>query len=62
MMWEDPIVAEIHRVREQILAEFNYDVHAYFAHLQQVAREQQARGVRYIQPPVRYGHTRPDAA
>lgn len=27
-MSSDPIVAEIHRIREQIAARFNYDVHA----------------------------------
>jgi len=30
-MWEDPIVAEVHRIREQLAAKFNYDVEAIFA-------------------------------
>jgi len=29
-MWEDPIVAEVRRVRDELAAEFNYDVHAIF--------------------------------
>jgi hypothetical protein len=30
-MWEDPIVAEVHRIREQLAAAHNYDVKAMFA-------------------------------
>ena len=26
--WEDPIVAEVRRVRDQLAKKFNYDVHA----------------------------------
>ena len=32
-MSEDPIVAEIHRTREKLAAEYNYDVAAFFADL-----------------------------
>jgi hypothetical protein len=31
MMWEDPIVAEVHRTREKLAAECNFDVEAFFA-------------------------------
>jgi hypothetical protein len=30
-MWEDPIVAEVHRVREKLAAHYNFDVGAFFA-------------------------------
>ena len=30
-MWEDPIVAEVHRAREKLAAEYNFDVAAFFA-------------------------------
>jgi hypothetical protein len=30
-MWEDPIVAEVHRIREELAARFNYDILAMFA-------------------------------
>ncbi len=30
-MWEDPIVAEVHRAREKLAADCNYDVDAFFA-------------------------------
>ena len=30
-MWEDPIVAEVHRIREELAARFNHDIHAMFA-------------------------------
>ena len=30
-MWEDPIVAEVHRTREKLAAECNFDIAAFFA-------------------------------
>jgi hypothetical protein len=44
-MWEDPIVAEVHRVREELAAEFQFDVHAIFAELR---KRQDASGARLI--------------
>jgi len=32
-MWEDPIVAEVHRIREKLAAECNFDIKAFFAGL-----------------------------
>ena len=32
-MWKDPIVEEIHRTREKLAAEYNFDVKAMFAAL-----------------------------
>ena len=32
-MWEDPIVAEVHRIREKLAAECNYDIAVFFAGL-----------------------------
>ena len=32
-MWEDPIVEEVHRIREKLAAEYNFDVKAIFADL-----------------------------
>jgi len=46
-MWEDPIVAEVHRVREQLAAEFNYDIKAIFADLR---KRQLSLGARLIAP------------
>jgi len=43
-MWEDPIVAEIHRIREQIAARHNYDLHA----ICQAMREQEKTGGREV--------------
>jgi len=34
-MLEDPIIEELHRVREEIAAEFNYDIEAIVAYLRQ---------------------------
>jgi hypothetical protein len=33
-MWEDPIVAEVHRIRKEIAAKYNFDMAAYFADVQ----------------------------
>jgi hypothetical protein len=32
-MWEDPIVEDIHRIREKLAAEFDFDIKAIFADL-----------------------------
>ena len=32
-MWEDPIVADVHRTREKLAAEYGFDVKAIFADL-----------------------------
>lgn len=42
-MWEDPIVAEVHRAREKLAADCNYDISAFFAGLrerQQIQKDQ----------------------
>ena len=44
-MWEDPIVAEVHRVREKLAAEYNFDVTAFFADLR---KRQAALGERLV--------------
>ena len=44
-MWEDPIVAEVHRIREQMAARFNFDVDAFFA---DVRKRQAALGDRLV--------------
>lgn len=45
-MWEDPIVAEVHRAREKLAAACNYDVEAFFAG---VRKRQALRGARLVQ-------------
>jgi hypothetical protein len=34
-MWEDPIVAEVHRTREKLAAACNFDIKAFFAGLRE---------------------------
>ena len=46
-MWEDPIVAEVHRAREKLAADCNYDVEAFFA---DVRKRQIALGSRLVHP------------
>jgi hypothetical protein len=45
-MWEDPIVAEVHRTREKLAAAYNFDVTAFFADLR---KRQAALGGRLVQ-------------
>jgi hypothetical protein len=51
-MWEDPIVAEVRKAREQLFAEFDYDLEAYVEHLKRVQQEKQKLGVRYLESPL----------
>ncbi len=44
-MWEDPIVAEVHRTREQLAAKFNFDVNAIVA---DIRKRQAAFGSRLV--------------
>lgn len=44
-MWEDPIVAEVHRTREKLAAEHNFDIGAFFA---DVRKRQAALGERLV--------------
>lgn len=46
-MWEDPIVAEIHRIREKLAAESNFDVKVFFAGLRE---RQAASGATLVSP------------
>jgi len=38
-MSEDPIIKEVHRIKEEIAARFNYDVHAIAEHCREVQRK-----------------------
>ena len=44
-MWEDPIVAEVRRIREELAARFNSDVKAIFADMR---KRQAALGPRMV--------------
>jgi hypothetical protein len=63
MMREDPVVAEVHRVRQQIMAEFNDDLEAYVAYLQTRRESDRQRGFREASlPRVTPRMQNPDAA
>ena len=49
-MWEDPIVAEVHRTREMLAAKFNFDIDAIFADM---LKRQAALGDRLVSPRTR---------
>jgi hypothetical protein len=44
-MWEDPVVKELHAIREEHAAQFDYDIDAMFQDLQE---QEQQSGVTYI--------------
>ncbi len=44
-MWEDPIVEEVHRIREKLAAEYGFDVKAIFADLR---KRQVSLGARLV--------------
>ena len=49
-MWEDPIVAEVHRAREKLAAESNFDVKTFFEGLR---KRQGASGAKLVRPRQR---------
>jgi hypothetical protein len=53
-MLEDPIVEDIHRVRRELAAEFNGDVHAFFSYLRdrEASRQDPAVTLRPVLPEV----------
>jgi hypothetical protein len=59
-MWEDPIVAEVHRVREEFAARFNNDLRAMTRYLQEKARQEGRTLVSF--PPRRVQPAEPAAA
>jgi len=44
-MWEDPIVAEVHQIRQKLAAEFNFDIKAMFADMR---KRQASLGARLV--------------
>ena len=53
-MWEDPIVEEVHRIREKLAAEHGYNIKAIFADLR---KRQASLGDRLVPPKKRAEHT-----
>jgi hypothetical protein len=51
-MWEDPIVAEIHRTRKNLARQYNNDMAAYFADLRKRQAESGTNLVRQQEPAV----------
>jgi len=49
-MFEDPIIEELHKVREEIAAEFNYDLHAIVAEFR---NQQQAANMQVVTLPAK---------
>lgn len=49
-MWRDPIVEEIHRIRDEHAKKFNHDLHAMF---EDIRREQMASGRKVVSRPSR---------
>jgi hypothetical protein len=59
-MWEDPIVAEIRKIRDEHAAKFNYDVAAIF---EDIRRQEKESGRQYVAyPPQRSEAPTPAAA
>lgn len=47
-MTDNDLLQEIHRVREKLARECDYDVHKIGERMRQREREEMARGVRYV--------------
>lgn len=53
-LWADPIIAEVHRVREMLAAKYNFDVSAFFA---DIRKRQAALGAQPVSPKKRAAST-----
>ena len=51
-MWHDPIVDDIHRVREAYAAKFNHDIAAMVRDLQEKAKQRQEHPVEFLPQPL----------
>lgn len=51
-MWEDPIVAEVHRARRDIFARFNGDMKAYLRYIREEEEKERRQGRKIISTPV----------
>ncbi len=49
-MWDDPIVSDVRRIREQLAADFNFDVHAIFSDMRSRQNKVGARLVALSKP------------
>jgi hypothetical protein len=49
-MWQDPIVEEIHRIREEHAKKFNYDLHAI---CEDIRKKQAQSGRKVVSRPPR---------
>lgn len=58
-MWEDPIVAEVRKVREAHAARFNYDLKAIYQDLKQQEQASERVFVSYPSRPARPIKKRP---
>ncbi len=56
-MWQDPVVEEVHRAREKLAAEYDFDVEAFFADL----RKRQASLGRRLVPQKKRAEPPADA-
>lgn len=62
-MWEDPIVADVRRARQEIFARFGCDLDAYVEYLKAAEEEDRKRGVPYANRPLAQPRrAQPDAA
>ena len=50
-MTDNDLLQEIHRFREKVARECDYDVRKIGERMRQRQREEMARGVRYVSPP-----------
>nr|VFK03914.1 MAG: hypothetical protein BECKH772B_GA0070898_103893 [Candidatus Kentron sp. H]VFK04119.1 MAG: hypothetical protein BECKH772A_GA0070896_103833 [Candidatus Kentron sp. H]VFK06978.1 MAG: hypothetical protein BECKH772C_GA0070978_103873 [Candidatus Kentron sp. H] len=54
-MWRDPIVEEIHKIREEHAARFNYDLEAIYQDLKRLERASGRETVTFAPKRVREG-------
>lgn len=49
-MTPDPVISELHRIKDEIAKEFNYDVHALFEHIRQLEKTSGRTYISFAKP------------
>jgi len=60
--WTDPIVEEVHRIRREYAARFNYDIAAMFEDARRQQEESRKQGRVIISAPLRRAENRAEPA
>lgn len=56
-MWQDPIVAEVRKIREEIFRQSNYDLHILFENLKKIQKERNVKIITEMKEKPTFSNT-----